>query len=392
MKVALVSFGHVDVVLPLVKNLRNRDVEVELILCFALNRKSESILDFTNKKVETGFLSKEKIDEILPDGIKKYLADISSVNFFIFFNLKFRSFRNLLLSIKFSNKLKNYDIVHFNGINGVLPFLIFFLRRKKLVFTIHDIHSHSSERTRFNFAEKMSRYILRSKFPVIVQNISDFGAVKDEYFTIKDKFRFIPFGVLDIYQKFEKADHKSINSDLLFFGRISRYKGIEYLVSSLETLKEKGISVKTIIAGKGKIYFDTGNLNKLGIVLINQYIPNSELVSLIKGTKVVICPYTDATQSGVVMTAFAFNKPVIASIVGNFPEMIKDGINGFLVPPKNKYELALKIKQLITDTALLEQMQNNIQSITTSGVYSWSQIVMKMQELYASILSKRSNN
>jgi hypothetical protein len=79
MKVALVSFGHVDVVLPLFKNLKNREVSVDLIFCFALNRKSESILDFTDNKIKTGFLSNEKINEILPDGIKKYLSDISSV-------------------------------------------------------------------------------------------------------------------------------------------------------------------------------------------------------------------------------------------------------------------------------------------------------------------------
>lgn len=387
MKIALISFGHVDVVLPLVKNLRSRGVAVDLILCFALNRKSESILDFTDKKIETGFLSKEKIDEILPEGIKKYLSDISSVNFFIFHNLKLRSIKNFLLSLNLLKKLKTYDLVHFNGTNGVLPFLIFLLRKKKLVFTIHDIQSHGGEKTRFNFAEKMNKYIIKSKYPLIVQNLPDYKYLNQKYPINSEKFRFIPFGVLDVYREFKTIPKKAPLSDVLFFGRISPYKGIEYLIEAIKYLHSGGINVKTIIAGQGSVYFKTDDLEKFSIKLINNYITNEELIALIENTKIVVCPYTDATQSGVVMTAFAFNKPVIASDVGSFPEVIKDGINGFLVPPKDYHAIALKIEQLISDTALLEQMQNNIQSITASGEYSWSQIAKKMQELYVSLLA-----
>ncbi|MGA2408327.1 MAG: glycosyltransferase family 4 protein [Bacteroidales bacterium] len=385
MKIALVSFGHIDVVLPLFKNLKNRDVAVDLILCFALNRKSESILDFTDKKINTGFLSDEKINEILPDGIKKYLSDISSVNFFIFHNLKLKSVKNFLLSLILVKKLKTYDIIHFNGTNGVLPVLIFLLRKRKLVFTIHDIHSHSGEKPRYNFAERLNGYIIKSRFPLVVQNYSGYKYLIKKYSPISEKFNFIPFGVLDIYNEFKNKNTEIISSDLLFFGRISPYKGIEYLIEAIKKLKTEGVTLNAIIAGPGYVYFQTKDLEKFGIKLINRYLKNEELVSLIENTKVVICPYKDATQSGVVMTAFAFNKPVVASYVGSFIEVIKDGITGFLVPPQDSNELASKIKLLISDPVLIEQMRNNIHAFVTYGEYAWKHIGKTMQKLYSSV-------
>lgn len=387
MKIALVCFGHTDVVLPLFKNLKQNRVDINLFICFALNRKSESIIYFEEKEIMPGFLPERKVEEILQKEIITYLGDISPVHFFIYYNLKLRSIRNLFLSFVLANKLKDYDVIHFSGTNGVLPILIFLLRNKKLIFTIHDIHSHSGEKTRLNFSDKMNKYIIKSKYALIVQNLADYEYLKKTYLNKMNKIKFIPFGVLDIYREIKGINEEKTQSDILLFGRISPYKGIEYLVSALEKLKGSGIHLKTVIAGKGGVYFDTSNFDELGIELINKHVSNEELVSLISRTKIVICPYTDATQSGVVMTAFALHKPVIASAVGSFPEVIKDGITGFLVPPKDPDALASKIALLISDMSLLKKMGDNIQIAANTGEYSWQQITQKMQNLYFNMLA-----
>lgn len=387
MKIALVSFGHVDVVLPLFKTLYKQSNNIDLIFCFALNRKSESLLDFSDKEVHTGFLTADKTAKILSTEIKNYLGDISAVKFFIYYNLKLRSFKNFFLSIKLVKKLKNYDVIHFNGTNGVLPLLIYLLRKKKLVFTLHDIIAHSGEKTRFNFAEKMNKYIIRSKYPLIVQNLTDYEYLREKHSSIADKFKFIPFGVLDIYREY-KCDKKEIFfSDILFFGRVSPYKGIEYLVEAIEELHTKGLKLNTIIAGSGQIYFEIKNFNQLKITFINKYISNLELVALIEGTKMVVCPYTDATQSGVVMTAFAFQRPVIASNVGGFKDVIIDGYNGLLVPPKNSKALADAILKLIYDNDLRKNMNKNIDEFEKeNSEFAWENISDKLVEVYHSQL------
>jgi glycosyltransferase involved in cell wall biosynthesis len=54
--------------------------------------------------------------------------------------------------------------------------------------------------------------------------------------------------------------------------------------------------------------------------LIDRYLSNSDAAALFRSASVVVCPYRDATQSGVVLSAFAFGVPVIASAVGGLPE------------------------------------------------------------------------
>ncbi|MEI2749884.1 MAG: glycosyltransferase [Ferruginibacter sp.] len=51
---------------------------------------------------------------------------------------------------------------------------------------------------------------------------------------------------------------------------------------------------------------------------------------MIENSKFIVCPYRDATQSGVLMTSYAAGKMVLATNVGSFPEYIQDGVNGLL--------------------------------------------------------------
>ena len=99
-----------------------------------------------------------------------------------------------------------------------------------------------------------------------------------------------------------------------------------------------------IIAGKRHPGFDINdnflNTYRNNITLIEKHIPNDELATLIKQAKFIVCPYKDATQSGVLMTAFGLNTPVIATNVGSFPEFIQDNVNGLLVPPSDPQQLA----------------------------------------------------
>lgn len=379
-KCVMVNFGHVDVTLPLYNYLRQQELDLDLILCFSLDRKSESVIDFEDIVIETGFLSPNTVSRILPSAIKNYLQDISSIHFFIYHNLKLRSLKNLFLSIQLANILKNYDVIHFNGMNGVLPILIFLLKSKKVIFTVHDIYPHSGEKVS-KFHLKMVDYLAKSKYPVIVQNTVDYDNLKKRYPKNHDKFHYIPFGVLEILRAYSAKNENC--SDILLFGRISPYKGIDYLIDAIKLLKNRGLEVKTIIAGKGEIYFDTDCFDCLGIELINCYLDTDRLIGLIKNTKVVVCPYTDATQSGVLMTAFAFGKPVIASAVGGFKDVIIDNYNGLLVPPMDSDALAKAIQKMLFTKSLLSQLENNIEEFEANySTFCWINIAKEFIEIY----------
>jgi glycosyltransferase involved in cell wall biosynthesis len=135
---------------------------------------------------------------------------------------------------------------------------------------------------------------------------------------------------------------------ILFFGRLSPYKGVDDLLQAMPEVFREFPEEQLIIAGKRYPGFDINenflNTYKNNITLIDRHIPNDELAMLIKQAKFIVCPYKDATQSGVLMTAFGLNTPVIATNVGSFPEFIKDNVNGLLVPPNDPQQLAEGIR------------------------------------------------
>jgi glycosyltransferase involved in cell wall biosynthesis len=117
-------------------------------------------------------------------------------------------------------------------------------------------------------------------------------------------------------------------------------------------------------------------------LLINRYVSNEELVCLIKNTRIVICPYIDATQSGVVMTAFAFNKPVIGTNVGGMKEVVVDGFTGKLVPPKDPNQLSIAIVDLLKNNSLRKYLESNIKQLGVKSKFSWSNIAEQTIQVY----------
>lgn len=96
-------------------------------------------------------------------------------------------------------------------------------------------------------------------------------------------------------------------------------------------------------------------------------------------TKFVVCPYTDATQSGVLMTANAFNTPVVASSVGAFPEYVVDKKFGLLMKTNTPQELCKKMCEALTE---YQTMSNNLEKRISEG--GWANNSSKLLQAYES--------
>lgn len=383
-KLAIVSFGHADSVLHFAKAMSDNS-EVELFFVFALNKRTESVLNFESEDIKTGFLPDEQTDRILGKSLKEFINGKFKVSFFINYNLKVRSLKNINLSLQLSRKLRAFDVVHFNGMDATLLLINFFLSKKKKVFTIHDVKLHSGEKGKrnLNIAETYIKLLLKSKYQIIIQNKSDYREVLREFPSKRNKISYIPFKCLSIFRHFYKPGLNKEESDILFFGRISRYKGLRYLVEASEILKNIFPDIRILVAGGGQLDREISS-DKLpeNIKIYNRYITNEEMASFIANTKIVVCPYTDATQSGVVMTSFAFGKPVIASSVGGFNDVIENGITGYLIPPSDSKALAEAISALLSDEEKQKMMSGKINEVCESGYLSWNSVAADVKKVY----------
>lgn len=158
----------------------------------------------------------------------------------------------------------------------------------------------------------------------------------------------------------------------LFFGHIRPFKGLDVALRAWAMLER---DVTLLVAGE--VWFtgeqeyrqlarECGVEDKVRFEF--GFIPDSDVARYFAASDVVIAPYRHEAQSGVAMNAFHFERPVIASAVGGIPEIIRNGVNGFLVPPEDPAALAARVDEFfaIEDRAPLERG-----AAESARTYSW---------------------
>jgi glycosyltransferase involved in cell wall biosynthesis len=100
-------------------------------------------------------------------------------------------------------------------------------------------------------------------------------------------------------------------------------------------------------------------VNPGNFIIYNGWVSQEQTEELFARASVIALPYIEATQSGIVPTAYAYAKPVVASNVGGLPSQVDDGRTGFLVPPGDVEALADRIVQLLEDRELRKQLGAN---------------------------------
>jgi glycosyltransferase involved in cell wall biosynthesis len=300
------------------------------------------------------------------------------------------SFSNFFLQFKIARHFRkiNPDIIHFNTDFNHNYFLLHYLLKIPVIWTVHDPIPHSDDDT---FKEALKRKVFyRFIMNFIILNNEQRNDFINRYNLQKKKIFVSTLGIYDYLLRSRPLSGKDKNisfcnpSQILLFGRINKYKGIRYLLIAFESIISKYPAVRLVIAGKGDP--EVGNLeNQKNVLFINRYIENEELSEIISESDFVVCPYTDATQSGVIMTAYAFCKPVIATDVGGLRTFVKDGITGLLIEPGKPEKLIEAIERFILHPEILDQISKNIHNEYHEGVSSWKSIARNITEIYKSI-------
>lgn len=144
---------------------------------------------------------------------------------------------------------------------------------------------------------------------------------------------------------------------ILFFGRITEYKGIEVLLPAFEQAQKRFPQAKLIIAGEGHMQPYESALRRLtGVELINRWIDESEIHGIFARAGIVALPYTSASQSGVLPIAASFALPVIATATGGLVEQVTHEKTGLLIPPGDAPALAAALERLLAQQAYAEQL------------------------------------
>jgi D-inositol-3-phosphate glycosyltransferase len=189
---------------------------------------------------------------------------------------------------------------------------------------------------------------------------------------------------------------------VLFFGRIRPYKGIEHLLAAFQLLAANHSDYRLIIAGepkKGseeyrhqieqtvKTEFTPGQ-----IIMKIQFIPDEEMEVYLKAADVLVLPYKEIFQSGVLFLAYSFGLPVVATDVGSFREEIVEGRTGFLCQPGDLAELAKAIETYFVSD-LYKNLKVRRQELKdyADANHSWNAVADLTRNAYAEMSGRVSS-
>lgn len=214
-----------------------------------------------------------------------------------------------------------------------------------------------------------------------------------EYRIKTDRVFVVPLGSPEskAFVMHRRADTTEEGNVVLFFGWIAPYKGLEYLIKAEPLITKEVPDAKIVIAGRGQDFgryraMMTGREDRF--VVINRYISEEEGAELFQKSSVVVLPYVEASQSGVIPLAYEFKKPVVVTRVGSLPEVVRDGETGYIVPPKDQKTLAEAILRLLRDEKLREEMGENGYRFLLSDM-NWDDIVKKTKFVYERAIGRR---
>lgn len=380
MRIAYISYpAFADCDYPLVRALREAGHQVNYFLLVSPFHCHSTLVDIQQLRPEYDIINGSCYQEL--QLFDNYLdsKSIQVVNFGG--NAKKNVFS---LWMKFHRELKCFrpDIVQLTHFFPPYSWYFYWSFRNRISMTVHDPIPHSGEvsarieQQRKVWSKSIKAFILLSKNEPLVQEF------QKRYSIPRERIHFAALAPYDCLQVVPQK-HGQFPSDFLFVGRISPYKGLDILLQAHDSLSRKGLHTRLIIAGAGSFWFDPAPFEqKNDVTIINRFISTQELVSMIADTKYVVCPYTDGTQSGVIMSALALGKPVIATDVGNFATHIHNGENGFLVEPNDISGLA-KIMESAIQPSTLKSLDDSVLSFDIRQ--AWRQIALHYIEAYRNV-------
>lgn len=136
---------------------------------------------------------------------------------------------------------------------------------------------------------------------------------------------------------------------LLFFGRLTKYKGLDILLEAFASLGSMTPPPALAIAGPGRLPSQWSGHLPAGVDLHDRRIGDEEAVALFRRCAIVVLPYIEASQSAVIAAAYHFARPVIVSDVGALAEYVVPGVTGLVVKPGDPAALAGAMRTLLAD-------------------------------------------
>jgi glycosyltransferase involved in cell wall biosynthesis len=279
------------------------------------------------------------------------------------------------------------DVVHYQwlGLEELTSRLL--PRARPRVFTAHDVVPREPRRGQF----AAFRRIAQAMDAVVVH--SDHGAerLRSSLGVPAERIRVIPHGA---FEHLTRLPERPLPDELarvegpviLFFGYLSRYKGVDVLLSAFAAVE----GAELWVAGVPRV--DMDELRALAarapgtVRFLPRFVADEELPALFRRADVVALPYREIDQSGVLYTALAFGRPLVVTRVGGLPELADRHGAAVAVPPDDPEALGEALARLVADPGERARLAEAAARVAREE-YSWEASARRHLELYRELVA-----
>lgn len=286
----------------------------------------------------------------------------SAVRLFSFKSPRLRQpVRQLLTIRKVFRGIQEFapDVIHYQGFHPWLDLALPLWRRYPLVCTVHDFRPHPGDKLSQKTPFWLEMFLRRRANQLIVHS--------EHVRTLMAQALDCAGGSISLMPHIQIGQQPSVpmvdgqEHLLLFFGRIWEYKGLEYLIRAEPLISARVPDVRIMIAGQGEDFsrYERMMVHPERFIVHNEFISEQSTAEYFRRASVVVLPYIEASQSGVIPLAYSAGKPVVATSVGGLPEMVEHGRTGYVVNPRDPEQLADALVRLLLDSTMRRQMGVN---------------------------------
>jgi glycosyltransferase involved in cell wall biosynthesis len=279
------------------------------------------------------------------------------------------------------------DLVHWQWLT-VQPLDVHLLAPKRpRVLTAHDVIPREPRPGQV----AATRRLVNRMDAVVVHSESGAARLRDELGLAPERIRVIPHGAFDYLTRL--PDERPLPPELaavegpvvLFFGLLRPYKGIDVLLEAFREVEGAELWIVGMPRMPIEPLREAAARCGATVRFVPRFVTDPEIPAFFRRADLVVLPYREIDQSGVLYTALAFGKPMVLSDVGGFSELAHDHGAAQLVPPGDPATLAAAINELLSNEAARTRLAEAARA-AAAGPYSWDGIAERTMALYRELL------
>jgi glycosyltransferase involved in cell wall biosynthesis len=241
--------------------------------------------------------------------------------------------------------------------------------------------------------EPARRRLLRRMDAVVVHSEFGAGQMRERLSVPEERVHVIHHGVFDYLTRLPReeplpAELREVEGPVvLFFGLLRPYKGVDLLIEAFREVE----GAELWVAGMPRMPLapleELARQARSPVRFVPRFISDPEIPAFFRRADLVVLPYRDIDQSGVLYTALAFGKPILASAVGGFVEVAERHGAARLVPAGDLPALAAALQELVDDPGERDRLAAAA-AAAASGPYSWDAAARQHLGLYRELLAR----